>query len=103
MARGRGHRARPRDAFTTLTWGLGFATLFWVLVAPVVAVVATLEPVLASVIAWVLHDQALAATQIAGGAVVLTAIAWLQTHGSGSLDPWTSSSPEGTVRSAAAS
>ena len=111
------------DAFTTLVWGFGFATLFWLLVAPVwtfpfellgsarnlalafgvavigtlvpfllvvtalrhlpaprVAVVAMLEPVLASVIAWGLHDQALAATQIAGGVVVLVAIAWVQTH-----------------------
>ena len=111
------------DAFTTLVWGFGFATLFWLLVAPVwtfpfellgsarnlglafgvavigtlvpfllvvtalrhlpaprVAVVAMLEPVLASVIAWGVHDQALAATQIAGGVVVLVAVAWVQTH-----------------------
>jgi drug/metabolite transporter (DMT)-like permease len=112
------------DAFTTLTWGFGFATLFWLVVAPVwtfpwheldslrnvalglgvavigtlvpfllmvsalrhlpaphVAVVATLEPVLASIMAWAIHDQALAVIQVAGGAIVLTAIAWLQTHG----------------------
>lgn len=112
------------DAFTTLTWGFGFATAFWLIVAPAwtfpwhelgslrnvalalgvavvgtlvpflllvsalrhlpaphVAVVAMLEPVLASVIAWALHDQALSVIQIAGGAIVLTAIAWLQTHG----------------------
>ena len=34
--------------------------------APRVAVVAMLEPVLASVIAWAVHDQSLTATQIAG-------------------------------------
>jgi drug/metabolite transporter (DMT)-like permease len=50
-----------------------------------VAVVAMLEPVLASIIAWAIHDQALAVIQVAGGAIVLTAIAWLQTHGPSSL------------------
>jgi drug/metabolite transporter (DMT)-like permease len=111
------------DAFTTLVWGFGFATLFWLLVAPAwtfpwellgsvrnltlalgvavigtlvpflllvtalrhlpaprVAVVAMLEPVLGAVIAWAIHDQSLAATQIAGGVVVLIAIGWVQTH-----------------------
>jgi drug/metabolite transporter (DMT)-like permease len=119
---------RRYDAFTTLTWGFGFATLFWLIVAPAwtfpwhqldslrnvalalgvavigtlvpfllmvsalrhlpathVAVVAMLEPVLASIIAWAIHDQALAVIQVAGGAIVLTAIAWLQTHGPSSL------------------
>jgi drug/metabolite transporter (DMT)-like permease len=46
--------------------------------APRVAVVATLEPVLAAVFAWILLDEALAAVQIAGGMVVLTAVAWVQ-------------------------
>jgi drug/metabolite transporter (DMT)-like permease len=140
------------DAFTTLVWGFGFATLFWLVVAPPwsfpwellgsarnvglalgvavigtlipfllivtalrhlpasrVAVVAMLEPVLASVIAWGVHDQALTATQISGGVVVLAAIAWVQTHrpapaeSASSLDEWTSSSPEGTDRSPVAS
>lgn len=134
------------DAFTTLTWGFGFATLFWLVAQPVwtfpwdqlgsarslalalgvavigtlvpfllmvsalrhlpaphVAVVAMLEPVLASIIAWFVHDQALAVIQIAGGAIVLTAIAWLQAHAPGtSLEPWTSSSPEATATSAGA-
>lgn len=140
------------DAFTTLVWGFGFATLFWLVVAPVwtfpwelldstrnlllalgvstigtlipflllvsalrhlpasrVAVVAMLEPVLGAVIAWALHDQALAATQIVGGVIVLVAIGWVQTHrpareeSLGSLEEWTSSSPEGTDRSPVAS
>ena len=140
------------DAFTTLTWGFGFATLFWLVVTPVwtfpwelissprtlglalgvatigtlipfllvvtalrhlpaprVAVVAMLEPVLGALIAWVLHDQALAASQILGGVVVLIAIGWVQSHrptseeSVGSLREWTSSSPEGTAKSPAAS
>ena len=134
------------DAFTTLTWGFGFATVFWLLVAPAwtfpfellgtprnlalalgvavigtlvpfllivsalrrlpaphVAVVAMLEPVLASIIAWGVHGQSLTATQISGGVVVLVAIAWVQTHRGTSLEPWTSSSPEDTGRSPVAS
>jgi drug/metabolite transporter (DMT)-like permease len=46
--------------------------------APRAAVVATLEPVLAGVFAYFLHDEALAAVQIAGGAAVLTAVIWVQ-------------------------
>ena len=115
-----GHRY---DAFTTLTWGLGFATLFWLLASPPwtfplgdldsargaalalgvvvigtlapfllnvsalrhlpaarVGVVATLEPVLATLVAWAVHDQALAAPQIAGGLLVVAAVAWVQMH-----------------------
>jgi drug/metabolite transporter (DMT)-like permease len=111
------------DGFTTLTWGLGFATLFWLLVSPPwtfpltdldsvrnialalgvvvigtlgpfllnvsalrhlpaarVGVVATLEPVLATLIAWAVHDEALAALQVAGGLLVVLAVAWVQTH-----------------------
>jgi drug/metabolite transporter (DMT)-like permease len=111
------------DAFTTLTWGLGFATLFWVLVSPPwsfpvgdfdsvghvalalgvvvigtlapfllnlsalrhlpaarVGVIATLEPVLATAIAWAIHDEALTAVQIAGGMLVVVAVAWVQSH-----------------------
>jgi drug/metabolite transporter (DMT)-like permease len=44
------------------------------------AVVATLEPLLAAVFAWLIHEEALAPVQIAGGAVVLAAIIWVQTH-----------------------
>jgi drug/metabolite transporter (DMT)-like permease len=114
---------RSYDAFTTLTWGFGFATLFWLLLrppwtfpfgqfassdhialglgvtvlgtlapfllgvtalrhlpAPRVAVVATLEPVIASVLAWVVHGEALGLPQIAGGALVVTAVGWVQSH-----------------------
>ena len=48
--------------------------------APRVAVIATLEPVMAAVFAWIIHDEALAAIQIAGGMIVLTAVAWVQSH-----------------------
>ena len=128
------------DAFTTLAYGFGFATLFWLVVQPAwtfpwelldsarnvalalgvavigtlvpflllvtalrhlpaaqVAVVATLEPVLASVMAWFWLGQALSATQITGGLVVLVAVTWVR------RTPWTSSSPEATGRSPAAS
>jgi drug/metabolite transporter (DMT)-like permease len=114
---------RSYDAFTTLTWGLGFATLFWVLVSPPwafplgeldsarnvalalgvvvigtlapfllnvsalrhlpaarVGVVATLEPVLATLVAWAIHDEALTGIQIAGGLLVVAAVAWVQSH-----------------------
>jgi drug/metabolite transporter (DMT)-like permease len=36
--------------------------------------------VLGAVLAWALHDQALSATQIAGGFVVLAAVVWVQLH-----------------------
>jgi drug/metabolite transporter (DMT)-like permease len=115
-----GHRY---DAFTTLAWALGFATLFWLLVSPpwafplgdldglrngalalgVVVIgtlapflltvtalrhlpaarvgpVATLEPVLATLIAWAVHDQALAGLQVAGGLLVVVAVMWVQLH-----------------------
>jgi drug/metabolite transporter (DMT)-like permease len=48
--------------------------------APRAAVVATLEPVLAAVFAWLIHGEALAAVQIAGGAVVLAAVVWVQSR-----------------------
>jgi drug/metabolite transporter (DMT)-like permease len=48
--------------------------------APRAAVVATLEPVLAAAFAWVLHGEVLAAPQLAGGAVVLAAVVWVQAH-----------------------
>lgn len=46
--------------------------------APRAAVVATLEPLLAAVFAWVIHDESLAAVQIAGGIAVLVAVALVQ-------------------------
>jgi drug/metabolite transporter (DMT)-like permease len=48
--------------------------------APRAAVVATLEPALAAVFAWIVLGEELAAVQIAGGAVVLTAVAWVQSR-----------------------
>jgi len=48
--------------------------------APRAAVVATLEPVLAGVFAWILHDESLTAVQVAGGAAVLAAVAWVQSR-----------------------
>ena len=44
------------------------------------AVVATLEPVLAAIFAAFLHDEALAAVQVAGGAAVLAAVVWVQSR-----------------------
>ena len=44
------------------------------------AVVATLEPVLAALFAALLHDEALAAAQLAGGAAVLAAVVWVQSR-----------------------
>lgn len=113
-----GHRHSP---VTTLAWGFGFASLFWLVVQPPwlfpfarfdspgnvglglgvvvigtlapflcmlaavrhipasrAAVVATLEPVLAAVIAWFVHDEALSAVQIAGGMAVVAAVIWVQ-------------------------
>ena len=48
--------------------------------APRAAIVSTLEPVLAALFAWIIHDEALAAVQIAGGALVLAAVVWVQSH-----------------------
>jgi drug/metabolite transporter (DMT)-like permease len=48
--------------------------------APRVAVAATLEPVLAALFAWWLHDESLAGVQLAGGALVLGAVLWVQAH-----------------------
>jgi drug/metabolite transporter (DMT)-like permease len=43
-------------------------------------VVATLEPVLAALIAWPVHDEALSAPQVGGGLLVIAAVAWVQSH-----------------------
>jgi drug/metabolite transporter, DME family len=48
--------------------------------APRAAIAATLEPVLAALFAWFLHDERLALVQVAGGAVVLVAVLWVQSH-----------------------
>ena len=44
------------------------------------AVVATLEPVLAALFAWVIHDETLSAVRLAGGMAVVAAVAWVQSH-----------------------
>lgn len=44
------------------------------------AVVATLEPVFGALLAWPIHDQALSPLQIAGGLLVIGAIAWVQSQ-----------------------
>jgi drug/metabolite transporter (DMT)-like permease len=48
--------------------------------APRAAVAATLEPVIAAIFAWWLHDEHLAAVQLVGGALVLGAVLWVQSH-----------------------
>jgi drug/metabolite transporter (DMT)-like permease len=44
------------------------------------AVIATLEPVLAAILAWPILDQALEAPQIAGIVIVVAAVIWVQSH-----------------------
>jgi drug/metabolite transporter (DMT)-like permease len=48
--------------------------------APRAAVVATLEPALAAVFAWFMHDERLAGLQIAGGIAVIAAVIWVQSR-----------------------
>ena len=48
--------------------------------APRAAVVATLEPVLAALFAWLIHSEELAAIQIGGGCAVIAAVALVQSH-----------------------
>jgi drug/metabolite transporter (DMT)-like permease len=48
--------------------------------APRAGVVATLEPVLAALFAWVFLGEELAAVQLLGGAAVLAAVVWVQAH-----------------------
>jgi len=114
-------RAGRRNApATTLVWGFGFATLFWLVVQPPwtfpfaeleegndlllagfvivigtlipflcivsalrhvpaarAGIVGTLEPVLSALFAFVIHDESLAAVQIAGGLMVLGGVVWV--------------------------
>lgn len=44
------------------------------------AVVATLEPVLAAAIAWIVHGEVLDVVQIAGGLIVVSAVVWVQSQ-----------------------
>ena len=85
----------PFDEFTSrdqLLLGLGVVVIgtllpFICMVAalrhipgPRAAVVSTLEPVLAAFFAYLIHDEALAAVQVGGGALVLAAVVWVQSH-----------------------
>ena len=45
-----------------------------------VGVVATLEPVIASIVAWPLLGQVLSAPQVAGVVIVVAAVAWVQSQ-----------------------
>jgi drug/metabolite transporter (DMT)-like permease len=65
---------------------LGAVVPFWLSIAalrhlpPTAAgLVATVEPVFASIVAWLWLEQVLSAWQVAGGAVVLTGIVLAQT------------------------
>jgi DME family drug/metabolite transporter len=58
------------------------------------AIAATLEPVISAVVAWVVLGQALTPLQIAGAAVILTAVATLQVLAAGrEIDVRQSSAP----------
>jgi drug/metabolite transporter (DMT)-like permease len=78
------------DSTDNVLYGLGVAVIgtlvpFVLMVSAVrhipasrAAIVATLEPVLAAVFAWVIHDEALSPAQIAGGLLVVAAVIWVQ-------------------------
>jgi drug/metabolite transporter (DMT)-like permease len=80
------------DSLRMIALGAGVAVVgtlipFFLMVAAVrhipasrAAIIATLEPVLGALIAWPVHDQALAAPQIAGGITVVAAVIWVQSH-----------------------
>jgi drug/metabolite transporter (DMT)-like permease len=85
--------AFPFDKFGSLDnvlYGLGVAVVgtlvpFVLMVsalrhipAPRAAIVATLEPVLAALFAWLIHHEALSPGQIAGGLLVVAAVIWVQ-------------------------
>jgi drug/metabolite transporter (DMT)-like permease len=48
--------------------------------APRAGIVATLEPVLAALFAWILVGEELAALQVGGMALVVAAVVWVQSH-----------------------
>ena len=62
---------------TLFPFGCMFAALRH-LPAARAAAVATLEPALAALFAYLIHDEALASVQLAGIAIVLVAVAWVQ-------------------------
>jgi len=95
------------DDFANVALGLGVALVgtlipFVLMVsavrcipAPRAAVVATLEPVLAAIFAWVLHAEALSPAQIAGGLLVVCAVVWVQMQ---RISPEMETAPEQTSR-----
>lgn len=64
---------------TLLPYGLMVAAVRHVPAARA-GIVATLEPVLSALFAYLIHDEGLAAIQIAGGAIVLAAVVWVQSQ-----------------------
>ena len=62
---------------TLVPFGLIVAALRHVPAARAAAV-ATLEPALSALFAFLIHDEVLAGVQIAGIAIVLSAVAWVQ-------------------------
>lgn len=83
-----GELADPRDALLaagvvvvgTLLPFLAMVAALALIPAARGGVVATLEPVLAAVFAWILLGEALAALQVFGMALVVTAVVWVQLH-----------------------
>ncbi len=70
------HAVPERDAASLLAWGFGFAALS----ATRVGIVAMLEPVVATAVAWAWLGESLAALQLLGGSLVLVAIGLAQTR-----------------------
>jgi drug/metabolite transporter (DMT)-like permease len=80
--------AAPRDALLALAVVVvGTLLPFLAMVAalrhiptPRAGIVATLEPVLAALFAWILVDESLVALQVGGMALVVVAVAWVQAN-----------------------
>jgi drug/metabolite transporter (DMT)-like permease len=97
------------DSLDNVLYGLGVAIVgtlvpFVLMVSAVrhipasrAAIVATLEPVLAAIFAWLIHDEALSPAQIAGGLLVVAAVVWVQLQ---RVSHEVEAAPEQTSRSA---
>jgi drug/metabolite transporter (DMT)-like permease len=83
---------------TVLPFGCAVAALRHVPAARA-AVVATLEPALSALFAFLIHDEGLAAIQVGGGALVLAAVVWVQLQ---DPDAAAEAAPGGDLVSAAA-
>jgi drug/metabolite transporter, DME family len=69
---------------------LPYLLFFWCIQrvqAEQAAIIATLEPVVAAVLAWVWFDQALTLMQLVGGILIVGAITWMQFQTANSLSP----------------